>query len=675
MSGVKSMKLRALMIGALFGASALLAQDPPSQVARLNWINGSVSFQPASLDTWTSATVNYPLTTGDHLYTDRGARAEIHVGPNAIRLDSQTNFGFLNLDDQTVQMRFTEGAIEVRLRALNDQDAYEVDTPNGAISLLRTGDYRIDTDPDRNATMVTVYSGEAEVTAEGNSFSVRPRQTAYFSGGGAPDIRSENSPDDFDRFTADRNAREERVPPPQHVSSSMIGYEDLDAYGAWREVPEYGWCWAPPVAAGWAPYHDGHWAWVEPWGWTWIDDAPWGFAPFHYGRWAFSTGSWFWVPGPVAVRPIYAPHLVAFVGGPRFGIGVGWFPLGPREVYRPAYHVSDRYIRNVNTTNVTNINVTNINVTNVHYVNQNVPGAVIAVPQNSFATARPVREGGRRVTPQEMAQAQVVGTAPQVTPQRESMMGNSRAGGNVARPRQDLVARQVVVKQTPPPAPVSFQAQQSELARNQGRPLAPDQVSQLRQRQPDAVIRSAPFRAARAPQAVGRPVPAPSPAPGNAPQIEPNSNPSRRGSPNVDRLDSRPPEVSRPEPVRPERRIQPPAPEINRPAPEPQPAPANRPEFNRRQIPEQRPNVDRPAPENRRPPDVRRPEIDRRPPPPPPQAAPAPAPPPQAAPAQPPPAPRAAPPQRNERNERNERGGVPQRGAPRNDDDKRDGRR
>ena len=289
------MKKRLLFIFSIT-ALAALAQDPPSRVARLNWMNGNVSFQPASIDTWSAATLNYPLTTGDHIYTDAGARAEMHIGPNAIRLNSESNFGFLNLDDRTVQIRFTEGAMEVRLRRLEDQDVYEVDTPNGAISLLRTGDYRIDTDADRNATMVTVQSGEAEVTGNGNSFAVHPRQTAYFSDPAQPDIRAANPPEDFDRFTADRNIREDRIPPPVHVSPSMEGYEDLDANGAWRETPDYGWVWAPRVQAGWAPYRHGHWAWVEPWGWTWIDEAPWGFAPFHYGRWAFMSGGWVWAP-------------------------------------------------------------------------------------------------------------------------------------------------------------------------------------------------------------------------------------------------------------------------------------------------------------------------------------------------------------------------------------------
>ena len=76
--------------------------DPPSQVGRLSFISGSVSFHPGSLDEWTLATLNYPLTAGDHLWTDTDSRAEVHVLIAAIRLNSNTEFSFLNLDDQTV---------------------------------------------------------------------------------------------------------------------------------------------------------------------------------------------------------------------------------------------------------------------------------------------------------------------------------------------------------------------------------------------------------------------------------------------------------------------------------------------------------------------------------------------------------------------------------------------
>src|ERR1041385_471446 len=64
--------------------------DPPSRVGRLNYINGSVSFRPDSVDDWTAATLNYPLTTGDHLWTDRDSGAEIHIGSGVLHLADQT---------------------------------------------------------------------------------------------------------------------------------------------------------------------------------------------------------------------------------------------------------------------------------------------------------------------------------------------------------------------------------------------------------------------------------------------------------------------------------------------------------------------------------------------------------------------------------------------------------
>lgn len=512
--------------------------DPPSRVARLNWIQGPVSFQPAGEETWTAATPNYPLTTGDHIYTDNGARAEMHIGRNSIRLNSQTNFGFLNLDDQTVQVRFTGGVMEVRLRQLDERDLYEIDTPGGAVSLLREGEYRIDFDPEHNATAVTTFFGEAEVASGGQTFPVRARQTAWFAEGAQPDIRQQNPSDDFDRFTMDRLRAEDRLPPPAHVHPAMIGGEDLDVYGTWRQEPEYGWVWAPPVGPGWAPYRAGHWAWVEPWGWTWIDDAPWGFAPFHYGRWVMARGGWVWIPGRPVGRPVYAPALVAFVGGPRFGVGIGiggggvmgsvaWFPLGPQEVYRPVYAASPVYVRNVNVTNVTNVtNITNVNVTNVRYVNQS---AATQVPQNVFTGGRPVAAVAAPVTPQQMANAQISHGA-LVAPQRESVLGAS--AGRVAQPPQAMAMRQVVAKSTPPPAPVAFSARQAALVQNQGRPLAAEQVQQLRQQQPAAMVNRAPVRPAMQ---------------SAAPQMQPQAPAGRPyAQPPVNRLDSRPPSAVSP---------------------------------------------------------------------------------------------------------------------------------
>src|ERR1041385_124882 len=110
------------------------------------------------------------------------------------------------------------------------------------------------------------------------------------------------------------------------------------------------------VDIGGAPYSYGYWSYIGPWGWTWVGYEPWGFAPYHYGRWAFIGSRWGWCPGPYYARPIYGPAFVGFLGGGfsvgfGFGGGIGWFPLGPHEPFRPWYHTSAIYFRNVNFNN------------------------------------------------------------------------------------------------------------------------------------------------------------------------------------------------------------------------------------------------------------------------------------------------------------------------------------
>jgi hypothetical protein len=476
---------------------AAAQNDPPGRAGRLNFISGAVSFQPGGVDDWVDATINRPLTTGDHLWTDRGARAEVHVGAAALRLNSETVFEFLNLDDKNVQIRLGQGSLTVRLRRLDEDESFEVDTPNLAFSLLRPGEYRIDANPDNQTTTVTVRGGEGEVTGGNQAFSIHARQQARVSGTGSVtyDVADAPPPDAWDRWCLGRDQREERAESVKYVSRDMVGYEDLDEFGTWRVVAGYGPVWAPrEVAVGWAPYHFGHWVWVEPWGWTWVDDAPWGFAPFHYGRWAFVTGGWVWVPGPVAVRPVYAPALVAWVGGPHFSVsvsvgrgvaGVAWFPLGPREVFVPAYRTSPAYVSRVNVTNttITNVNVTNINVTNVRYVNREVPGAVTAVPQTALVTSQPVARTAVAVNSREIANAQVVNAAA-VAPRQESVLG--RAAGSRAssvRPPAAVMNRPVVAKSTPPPPPVPFARRQAALAANPGHPLDSEAINQIRGRE------------------------------------------------------------------------------------------------------------------------------------------------------------------------------------------------
>jgi hypothetical protein len=457
--------------------SAAGQDDPPGRVARVNFVQGSVSFQPSGTQDWVDANPNRPLTTGDSLWSDTDSRGEVHVGSLAIRLASETGISFLNLDDRTAQIQLAQGTIEVHLRRYEPGNAVEIDTPNLAFTLVASGEYRIATDPGGNSTTIIVREGAGQVTGGGESYDLGAGQQFTFTGTDELGYDAQPAPgyDEFESWCEQRDQRENRARSAQYVSRDIDGYYDLDDYGEWQPNPEYGQIWIPRgVVAGWAPYHDGHWVWIAPWGWTWVDAQPWGFAPFHYGRWALVGGYWGWVPGPVVVRPVYAPALVGFVGGGGFGVavgfgggvsGVGWFPLGPRDVWVPSYRASPRYVQNLNVTNTRIVTVTQVtNVYNNYTVNRTVNAneytysrnvnAVTVVDRETFVNARPVAKATIRVTPEQFQNARVVENTPLAPTRNSYVAATAKPAPASRRPATSFYDRKVVAK-LPPPIPAA----------------------------------------------------------------------------------------------------------------------------------------------------------------------------------------------------------------------------
>jgi hypothetical protein len=469
------------------------AQDPPGRVARLQYMDGQVSIQPGGVDDWVEAAMNRPLTSADRIWTDKQSRAELGLGTAVLRMDSETSLTLTNVADSSVQLQLDQGELSVTVFRMFDGQIYEVDTPNIAFTITKPGEYRFDVLPDNDQTWVTVRKGQGEATGQGKGVRVSSGEQVRFTNGTSMVHTAEAAParDPFDDWVKVRNKREENSVSARYVSPGVIGYEDLDNYGTWQTVPTYGAVWYPStVAVGWAPYRYGHWVWIAPWGWTWVDDAPWGFAPFHYGRWVWWGGAWGWCPGPVmvGVPAVYAPALVAWFGGPRFGIGigfggigVGWFPLGWGEPFVPWYHYGPHYFRRVNITNtrITNFNV--VNVRNINYANRAVAGAVTAAPASAFAAGRNLHGAAVSVPAAALQHGQVMRTA-QVAPGRESVLGGHAPLSRGVPPARAF-SRPVVTRQTPPPRPPSFSSQQPLLAKNNGVPLDHNTLNNLRQQQ------------------------------------------------------------------------------------------------------------------------------------------------------------------------------------------------
>jgi|HubBroStandDraft_6_1064221.scaffolds.fasta_scaffold10136_3 hypothetical protein len=640
------MLLGIALMSAILPAAAIAQDqqdDPPTRVARLGFMEGSVSFQPAGESDWVEAVPNRPMTIGDRIWADKDSRAELQLGSAVIRLGANTGVSFLNLDDRTVQLQLSSGSISVRVRRLHRDDVFEIDTPNLAFSIDQPGSYRLEASDDGTSTMASIRSGAGEATGNGQTYTLHAGQRATFSGTDSlnADVEQIGGPDQFDNWADSRDHRYDDSRSAQYLSRDVVGYEDLDDNGGWRDDSNYGHVWYPnQTPSGWAPYREGHWDWIDPWGYTWVDDSAWGYAPFHYGRWVTVDGRWGWVPGPPAVEPVYAPALVVFIGagGGGFGGNVGWFPLGPREVYVPSYPVSSGYMNQVNvsnttvsTTTVTNVYNTTIinnkttNITNVTYVNRNVQGAVTAVPQRAFASAQPVAKAAVAVSAQQIAAGPLSGRVA-VAPTPQAVLGSKAGTANhVTAPPAAVMNRQVVAKATPPPPPVPFAQRQQAMAAHPGVPLAKHEVQSLRPATTAAahpMVKQAPpgkpatptTNRAASPPAASAPPSQPVPRPGNSPaannrpgatpppqpnnRLEPNraepSQPAAANHPEPPRPPAPPARSDRPPAAQPENRAEP-----NRAEPN-QPAAANRPEPARPPAPPAR--NDRPPaaqPENR----------------------------------------------------------------------------
>ena len=410
-----------LLVGACALALAQEGADPPGRVGRMTLAEGAISFAAAGSSDWANIQPNRPLTRGDRLWLDRASRGELHVGGTALRLGALTNLEILALDDQSTELNLTQGTLNIRVRDIVPGERYEIGTPNLAVAITQPGEYRIDVDPARDTTHVSVFSGLVTLYGENReTLSLASGQNLVFSGRNlaqatpAGPIRR----DGLDQWAQERDRQADQSTAARYVSQEVIGYQQLDTYGEWRNDPAWGPVWVPRVSvADWAPYRYGHWRWIAPWGWTWIDDAPWGFAPFHYGRWTYTGARWAWVPGPRLARPSYAPALVAFVGGnvnsgPNWSIAVGagqpgvaWFPLGPGDMWRPGFRASRGYISNVNRTMIASPSPAR------RYANQQQPGAMTAVSVDDFGRTRP-SQGYQRVPDAELAGARVVEPPP-----------------------------------------------------------------------------------------------------------------------------------------------------------------------------------------------------------------------------------------------------------------------
>ena len=354
--------------------SAWAQQDvnPEQQpgAARASLIQDSVSMQRGDSEssgasgTWDAVTPNTPFFAGDVVSAGPGSRAEIQLDyANIVRLSDGANIRIANLSPSQIQIQVGAGIVSFT-ELKQSEGAIEIDTPNAAVHPLGPGNYRIRVDPS-GVTQVTAWYNAADIVTQQGTARVERGQMMTIQGTDNPQYQTSAAPsqDDWDRWNVDRDRVIANAASWSNTNQYYVGSNDLDSYGQWMDVPDYGTVWAPAQTAGWAPYRNGRWSWEPFYGWTWVSYEPWGWAPYHYGRWFVYRDSWVWWPGPVravpAYRPLWAPAYVSFVGfgnGVGFSLSfsnVGWLPCGPADSFFPWY---GRFGGRVNVVNIVDIN-------------------------------------------------------------------------------------------------------------------------------------------------------------------------------------------------------------------------------------------------------------------------------------------------------------------------------
>src|SRR5438270_6439414 len=470
------------------GEATSASEGTQPDVARISLIHGDVSMQRSDTGDWAVTSINAPLVRGEQVATGEKSRTEVQLDyADLVRLAARSQVRIADLTRTRIQIQVAQGYASFTQLKGSEADV-EIDSPNVAVRPLKHGRYRVQVNSDAE-TDVIVREGEAEITTPQGSTRVKSGQMIQVRGTDNPEYRIADAPanDDWDRWNKDRDNVIRDARSWGHTNQYYTGVHDLDTYGHWVYVPGYGEVWQPYYSsAGWAPYQAGRWVWEPYYGWTWVSYEPWGWAPYHYGRWFSYGGNWCWWPGPVFVhyRPVWSPAFVFFVGfghHSSFGFGsIGWFPVGPHDVFYPWY---GRGFNRVNVVNITNIT----NITNVHGVpplavrgrqpyysnvrlvqtNAHVRGSITSVGVEDFGHGN---FANRRhgMDEHEWRDARVMTANLPVVPSRENLRVAARDNVAVPATVQPRNVDRFYSRHQPPAAPEPFHTQVDRVQRAVG---------------------------------------------------------------------------------------------------------------------------------------------------------------------------------------------------------------
>jgi uncharacterized membrane protein YgcG len=308
-----------ILLAMILPLAARAQSRPEGRVLRLSYVDGQVSLLQGNETQFEQAVANMPLVENTLVQTGDNGRAEIQFEDGSVvRVVPGSQFQIGQLSGTT------QGALQSSVTLLSGEayfelrpatgDTFTVTASGAQITPVPTGSFRIDLGA--QPQQIAVSDGGIRVTHGGDySAQVNADQTLNLNDQDPTHYQiaqgTTSSPDD--QWNEDRDQtiyKEQAGATGAQSGGDSAGWDDLDYYGQFYDVPGAGSVWQPyGVDANWDPYDAGYWAYY-PWGYSWISAYPWGWAPYHCGYWNYFDGfGWGWVNG---------------------GCGVGiWFPVSP----------------------------------------------------------------------------------------------------------------------------------------------------------------------------------------------------------------------------------------------------------------------------------------------------------------------------------------------------------
>jgi hypothetical protein len=282
--------------------------DSHARIVRISYVEGEVRLDNGH--GYESATLNVPVSEHNWLQTRSDGWAEVQLEDGSlIRLAPDTVIAFTELGRLSSGGTITtvdldQGEAEFKVTKHDDSD-FQVTVKNKTIVLVHSGSFRV-TSTNADPMEIVVWKGEVAIhdPDSGGEVAVKKDETFVLDTADPSRYALDKGAeaDGLDQWSKQRDDYLSTYASSGHnytQSPYQYGASDLNYYGQYYDVPEYGNVWQPNgVGIGWDPFSNGYWSYSPGFGYTWVSSYPWGWMPYRYGRWVFvGNRGWCWAPG------------------------------------------------------------------------------------------------------------------------------------------------------------------------------------------------------------------------------------------------------------------------------------------------------------------------------------------------------------------------------------------